>query len=110
MPGEPSCPHCQAHEAHHAPSHAAQLDALARIEGQVRGIRRMIEEGRYCVDILTQARAVHAALRQVERRILASHLESCVHDAFHHGTGQDRAEKMDEILSLFDWEAGRSGR
>jgi DNA-binding FrmR family transcriptional regulator len=99
------CPHCAAPAGGGAdphPSHRAQLNALARIEGQVRGIRRMIDEGRYCVDILIQTRAVHAALRRVERRILRRHLETCVREAFQEGNPADREAKIEEILALFD--------
>lgn len=90
------------------PDHSAELDGLARIEGQVRGIKQMINDGRYCVDILTQTRAVHAALRRVERNILASYLNTCVTSAFAEGTPEQRAEKVAEILALFDWENGRA--
>jgi CsoR family transcriptional regulator, copper-sensing transcriptional repressor len=98
-------------EAPHAhPRHDGQLDALARIEGQVRGIRNMIEEGRYCMDVLAQTRAVQAALRRIERQVLESHLHSCVHHAFTEGTLAERSQKVGEILDLFDWENGRPGR
>ena len=60
-------------------------DRLKRIEGQVRGIARMIEEDRYCIDILTQIRAVRAALRSVEDEVLKDHVEHCVE-------GRSRAE------------------
>ncbi len=90
------------------PDHAAELEGLARIEGQVRGIKSMIVEGRYCVDILTQTRAIHAALRRVERNILSSYLNTCVTEAFAEGTPAQRAEKVAEILTLFDWENGKA--
>ena len=90
------------------PRHDAELEGLARIEGQVRGLKSMIVEGRYCVDILTQTRAVHAALRRVERNILSSYLNTCVSDAFAGGTAEERAEKVAEILTLFDWENGKA--
>jgi len=66
----------------------------------------MIEEERYCVDILVQTRAIHAALRQVERRILQAHLETCVSDAFREGTDADQSAKIAEILNLFEKDAG----
>jgi DNA-binding FrmR family transcriptional regulator len=95
-------------ESHCAyPRHDAELDALARIEGQVRGIRGMVVEGRYCVDILTQVRAVHAALRRVERNILKSYLETCVQQTFSEGEVGEREEKIRELLTLFDWENGK---
>lgn len=89
------------------PDHSAELESLARIEGQIRGIKSMVIEGRYCVDILTQTRAVHAAIRRVERNILSAYLTTCVTDAFSDGTPEERAEKVAEILTLFDWENGR---
>lgn len=89
------------------PDHTAELEGLARIEGQVRGVKSMIVEGRYCVDILTQTRAVHAALRRVERNILSAYLNTCVTEAFADGTPELRAEKVAEILTLFDWENGK---
>jgi len=70
----------------------------------VRGIRRMVEEERHCIDILTQARAVHAALRRIERRILQEHMRTCVQDALHHGSEEQRATKIAEVVGLFDWE------
>lgn len=89
------------------PDHQDQLDGLARIEGQVRGLRGMIVERRYCVDILIQIRAVHAALRRVERNVLESYLETCVQQTFSDGSTADREQKVREILSLFDWENGK---
>ncbi len=90
------------------PDHTAELEGLARIEGQIRGIRSMVVEGRYCVDILTQTRAVHAAIRRVERNILSAYLNTCVTEAFADGTPEQRAEKVAEILTLFDWENGKA--
>lgn len=90
------------------PRHAAELESLARIEGQVRGIKGMINDGRYCIDILTQTRAVHAALRRVERNILATYLNTCARAAFEAGSEDERRQKVDEILALFDWENGRA--
>lgn len=93
------------------PRHDAELESLARIEGQIRGIKGMIVEGRYCIDVLTQTRAVHAALRTVERNILAAYLQNCVVDALSSGDKQATDEKVAEILTLFDWENGKkSGR
>ena len=89
------------------PNHDSELDALARIEGQVRGVRGMVVDRRYCVDILTQIRAVHAALRRVERNILKSYLETCVQQSFTDGSSEEREGKIGEILTLFDWENGK---
>jgi DNA-binding FrmR family transcriptional regulator len=82
------------------PSHADQLARLRRVEGQVRGVIGMIEEGRYCVDILTQLRAVYAALRKVEERILRSHIEQCVVDAARSGGRGGRQTKIDELMDV----------
>lgn len=80
--------------------HARQLGRLRRIEGQVRGITRMVEEGRYCVDILTQLRAVHAALRKVEAEILQSHVASCVTGAARSGSRRDQDAKIAELMDV----------
>ena len=69
--------------------HTTQLARLRRIEGQVKGLIGMIEDERYCVDILTQARAIRAALKKVEGAILQEHVEHCVAGAFESG---DRRE------------------
>ena len=67
----------------------------------------MIEERRYCVDILMQARAVHAGLRRVERNILGAYLRTCVQSAFCGGSIEERQQKIDELLSLFDYDQAR---
>lgn len=73
---------------------------LKRIEGQVRGIARMIEEDRYCIDILTQIRAIHAALRRVEDAVLKDHVEHCVEDAIASGDNADQRRKVQELVSV----------
>ena len=75
-------------------------DRLRRIEGQVRGIARMVEEDRYCIDILTQIRAVRAALRSVEDEVLKDHVEHCVEGAIASGDGNDQRRKVQELLSV----------
>jgi DNA-binding FrmR family transcriptional regulator len=78
------------------------LNRLNRIEGQVRGIGRMVEEDRYCLDILTQLHAVRAAVKKVEAQLLKAHLEHCVTEAM---TGADEAErrvKTAELITLMD--------
>ena len=87
------------------PGHHPELKKLNRIAGQVDGIRRMIEEGRYCPDILTQLRAVRAALRSVEASVLETHLQHCVTDAMVSGNRKKASEKiaeLGEILRRFD--------
>ena len=74
-------------------------DRLKRIEGQVRGIARMIEEDRYCIDVLTQIRAVRAALRGVEDAVLKDHVEHCVEDAIASGDGGEQRRKVQELVT-----------
>ena len=81
---------------------AQLIRRLSRIEGQVRGIARMIEEDRYCIDVLTQIRAVRAALDRVEQETLSDHLQHCVAHAFHAGSERDRQVKIDELLEVLD--------
>ena len=73
---------------------------LKRIEGQVRGIHRMIEEDRYCIDILTQLRAVRAALRRVEDEVLGDHVSHCVEHAIASGNADDQRRKVQELLEV----------
>jgi len=80
----------------------SQLARLGRIAGQVRGVARMIEEERYCIDVLTQIRAVRAALDKVEQETLSDHLRHCVAHAFHAGSRSDRQTKIDELLEVLD--------
>jgi len=75
---------------------------LRRIEGQVRGIQRMIEEERYCIDVLTQLQAVRAALRKVEDEVLKDHVEHCVHHAIHSGKPNEQFAKIDELLRVLE--------
>jgi DNA-binding FrmR family transcriptional regulator len=77
----------------------ASLRRLKRIEGQVRGLSRMIEEDRYCIDIITQIAAARAALRRVEEEILRDHVAHCVDDAI---TSGNRAEQRRKIAELMD--------
>jgi DNA-binding FrmR family transcriptional regulator len=74
---------------------------LSRIEGQVRGVARMVEEDRYCIDILNQIQAVKAALRRVEEEILKGHAAHCVAHAIKSGDAKDQKKKFDELVELF---------
>lgn len=74
---------------------------LRRIEGQVRGIDRMIEEERYCIDVLTQLQAVKAALAKVEDAILNDHAATCVLAAIETGDRTEQREKFAELIELF---------
>lgn len=80
----------------------SQLARLSRIEGQVRGVTRMVEEDRYCIEVINQVRAVRAALDKVEQEILHDHLQHCVAHAFHAGSERDRQDKIDELLEVLD--------
>ncbi len=82
----------------HDPAIAARL---ARIEGQVRGVARMVQEERYCIDILTQMQAVKAALKRVEERILKEHAAHCVAHAIKSGDEKDQTAKFAELVELF---------
>ncbi len=75
-------------------------DRLKRIEGQVRGIARMVEEDRYCIDILTQTRAIRAALRGVEEAVLKDHVEHCVKDAIASGDDAKQRRKVQELVTV----------
>ena len=82
------------------PDHADNLVALRRIEGQVRGVQGMIENRKYCIDILTQISAVKGALSRVEEKILEKHIKNCVTDAVKGASEKEKKQKMDEILKL----------
>ena len=79
---------------------------LNRLEGQVRGIGRMIDEDRYCIDIVTQISAVRAALRRVEEEVLRDHVSHCVEHAITSGNKADQREKIAELMAVI----GRSDR
>lgn len=78
------------------------LNRLRRIEGQVRGITRMIEEDRYCIDVLTQLQAVKAALARAESEVLRSHAAHCVAEAIASGDEAEQRAKFDELLALYE--------
>ena len=82
------------------PDNADNIVALRRIEGQVRGVQRMIENHKYCVDILTQIYAIKGALSRVEENILEKHFKNCVTDAVKGASEKEKQQKMDEILKL----------
>ncbi len=84
------------------PDHSEKLKRLNRIEGQVKGIKKMIEERRYCVDILTQLKAVGSALKKVEHAVLKDHVHGCLKSAIKSGNDLDIQNKMDEIMALID--------
>jgi DNA-binding FrmR family transcriptional regulator len=73
---------------------------LKRIEGQVRGLQKMVDEGRYCPDIMTQVASVHAALRGVGKVLMRSHLRHCVTDALRSGDAAAAERTYDEVMDL----------
>lgn len=76
------------------------LKRLSRIEGQIRGIKKMVEEGRYCMDILTQTRAVISAVKSAEEKILYRHLNTCVRESLASDDETAKSEKIDEIMTM----------
>jgi DNA-binding FrmR family transcriptional regulator len=78
------------------------LNRLNRIEGQVRGVARMVEDGRYCIDVLTQIRAVRAALVRVESEMLKAHLDHCIEDAIVSGDAAEQRKKAGELIELLE--------
>ena len=76
------------------------LNRLSRIEGQVRGVARMVEEERYCIDVLTQLRAVRAALARVEAEMLKDHLDHCIEGAIVSGDAAEQRRKAGELIEL----------
>ena len=84
------------------PSHENQLVRLKKVEGQVRGIQTMIKEHRYCMDLMSQIRAVIGALSKIESGILESHLNHCVNDAISSKSSKEANIKIKEIIRLFE--------
>lgn len=83
------------------PDHASNMNRINRIMGQLEGIKRMIEEKRYCPEILTQTRAISSALRALETAILEKHLHHCVTSALEGGSRKEIDGKLNELLTLF---------
>ena len=84
----------------------ALIKRLHRIEGQVRGLERMVEDERYCIDVVTQISAVRAALRRVEEEVLRDHVAHCVEGAISSGNRADQRKKIAELMDVF----GRADR
>jgi DNA-binding FrmR family transcriptional regulator len=74
---------------------------LNRVEGQVRGLARMVDDDRYCIDIVTQIAAVRAALRKVEEAVLNDHVAHCVEAAIRSGDPDDQRRKVAELMEVF---------
>jgi len=82
------------------PCHKENIIALKRIEGQIRGVQKMIEAGRYCVDILNQLRSVTRAIGSVQKKIYKRHLEHCVTAALKGNSEVEKQKKINEVLDL----------
>lgn len=82
--------------------HSEEIVSLRRIEGQIRGIQKMIKEKRYCIDILTQISSIIGAIKRVEKNILDRHLRGCVRESFFKGNKEDRERKMEEIIEVLE--------
>ena len=76
------------------------LKRLSRVEGQVRGLAKMVEDDRYCIDIVTQIAAVRAALRRAEEEVLRDHVAHCVEHAITSGDPDDQRRKVAELMDV----------
>lgn len=88
------------HNHHAHPDHTHHLKQLARVRGQVDGIEKMITEGRYCIDIINQLKAISAGVKTIEAAIFEAHLKSCVQEAFASNNSNEIQEKINEINKL----------
>ena len=89
------------HASHVEPELKMQaLARLKRIEGQIRGLQKMVEDERYCGDVLVQVASVHEALRGVGKLLMRNHLRHCITDALNSGDDRDREEAYTEVLDL----------
>ena len=79
---------------------ASVVNRLQRIEGQVRGLSRMVDEDRYCIDVVTQLSAVRAALRSVEDEVLRDHAGHCIEHAIASGNKSDQRRKVAELMDV----------
>lgn len=91
-----TAPSCCRHKDRTPEEYRALVNRLSRIEGQVRGIRAMVEKDVYCTDILVQVAAVNAALNGFSKELLGQHVRTCVADDLRNGS----SEKLDELLTL----------
>jgi len=86
------------------------LARLRRIAGQIQGVQRMVDEDKYCVDIMLQISAIQGALEQVSKILMARHIESCVMDSMKAGSEKERARKIEELMGVFSRYGGFAGR
>jgi DNA-binding FrmR family transcriptional regulator len=83
-----------------------EIARMRRIEGQARGIAKMMDEERYCIDILHQMTALEAALRAAKSKVLSIHAGHCIEESLHSGSPDDQRQKFSELIDLF----GKVGR
>ena len=103
MKSPPEAPDC-GHHADHAvvqPNKSALLKRLNRIEGQTRGVAKMVEEDRYCVDVLTQISAIQSALDALALQLLENHTKGCVRSAIRSGNGEDAIDELMTVVKRF---------
>ncbi len=91
-------PECCQQKLH--PDHSKQLTRLNRISGQLLGVKKMINDRRYCPDILAQLKAIRSGVKSLEINILEEHLKNCVIDAFESGNADEKSAKIDELKKL----------
>jgi DNA-binding FrmR family transcriptional regulator len=85
----------------HTGTKNAVIKRLARVEGQVAGVKRMVEADRYCIDIVTQISAVRAALKRIQDDVLADHVAHCVEGAIRSGDADEQRRKVAELMEVF---------
>jgi DNA-binding FrmR family transcriptional regulator len=81
-------------------THEQQLEYLKKIEGQIRGVQKMIEDKRYCVDIMTQLHSIIGALYRVENEIFKKHIDGCVVGALRGSSEKEKGQKIEEVIAL----------
>lgn len=98
--GEERCCHCARTKERTPDEYKKLINRLSRIEGQIRGIRRMVEESAYCTDILVQSAAVTAAMNAFNKELLANHIRTCVADDIRDGKDETIEELVDTIQKM----------
>jgi len=83
------------------PDHTKHLPRINRVIGQLEGIKKMVDNKRYCPDIMVQLKAVSSAVKSIETQILKTHLEDCIKDVFNQNNKLDQKDKINELLDLF---------
>ena len=103
MKSHPEAMECEHHAGHTVvqPGKPALLKRLNRIEGQVRGVAKMVEEDRYCVDVLTQVSAIQSALDALALQLLESHTKGCVRSAIRSGDGDAAIDELMTVVKRF---------